>query len=131
MKIKINKELSRIFDVWDITKFEESHISEIQDWVVKKIYAPRFYEEVKKLKIKKSKFYFNSMQVMQVFKDEMNIIEMIDHYIRIDNCDTSIPIIVHYNWRIYDWIHRVMKAILEWKTWIRCYRYWNTELEYE
>lgn len=118
-KSKINKELQKMFDLIPTT-FDKSRA---WAWVDGKDYvipATRLYEIAKEQKVRKSKFHFNSMSFQQNM--EWDIIWIVRHMLRVENADISIPIIVWEKWSIYDWFHRVIKAIIEWKTWIWCYR---------
>lgn len=47
---------------------------------------------------------------------------MADTYLRIKNADTSFPVILDWDNQLLDWNHRVCKAIIEWLTWIPCYK---------
>lgn len=128
-KSKVNPELVRMYELWEWANFEDSRAAIDIDWVPHYIPAPRLYEIAKEKKVKKSKFYFNSMCMTQNLNG--SIAWMVEHILRVERCDINIPIIVGFRWEVYDWLHRCIRAILEWKTWIWCYRLRIPETEWK
>ena len=80
--------------------------------------------------VKKEKLHINSMWHKERWSS-LNAIDMAEHYLRIQKSDLSYPIIIHYDWLIVDWYHRVAKSIIESKEYIYAYRINILEVEYK
>ena len=80
----------------------------------------KLIQAVKDQKVKKEKIYINSMHHPNRWKgNTMNMAESIK---RINKANTKMPVIIDWDWYLIDWYHRIVKCILENKTWIWAYR---------
>ena len=85
--------------------------------------ATTLYDAVKEQGIKKSFFDLRSMAFDVCMWDCQDLADFICHYERIQNADTSIPIIVSPYGRVMDGYHRVVKRLLiDREVKIPCYR---------
>ena len=88
--------------------------------------AAYLYDKVKELGLKAEKINLRHIDLSSLpWQDGQisNIDCFAYHAVRIQNCDTSIPVIMRSDGLIVDGWHRVVKAILEDKTHIKAYRF--------
>jgi len=116
------KSLLKIYTESSCT-FEESSFLDIDGnrWS-----APYLYKVVKERGIVPERVTLRHVMV-DLLPWENGSIKSIDrfiqHALRVENADTSIPIIMGWDGYIMDGWHRVVKAILEGKKTIMCYRF--------
>ena len=107
----------------ETTKFEDSCF---EDGDGDKWPAPYFYKHAKIQKLKAEKVCLRHLSLLHLpwsGGSIQSIDDFIDHSIRVQNADTSIPIIIGWNGFVMDGWHRVCKAILEGKTHMKAYRF--------
>lgn len=100
------------------TSFEDSKYDD-SNWNVWK--ATDMYDFIKKNKIKKEKIHIASMHHKDRYIQNNNI-TLIEHINRIKKTKLKYPIVIHYDWNVMDWYHRIAKAIMKKKKWIWAYR---------
>lgn len=84
---------------------------------------------IKENKIKKEKIYINSMK-HETRRQDLNTIDFVEHMVRVNNANLKYPIIIHYDGEVVDWYHRIAKAILQKKKYIKWYRIDVTKVRY-
>lgn len=85
-----------------------------------KIYAKQAIDEVDRQECEVFEMNIRGIKTYDGYKKSM--IDMIEDYYRIENCDLKYPIILAPNGDIIDGVHRVCKAIIQGKDKIRAYR---------
>ncbi len=83
--------------------------------------AHKMFTYIKQNNIKKEKLYLNSIRYSRR-RDNVTPIEMVELIHRIKNSKMKYPIVIHYDWTIVDWYHRLTKALIKKKKFIRAYR---------
>lgn len=91
-----------------------------KDWD-KKYAATDMLKYIEIIKLKPETLYIDSMTFPIRFSS-LNAIDFAEHMIRVNNADLKYPIIIHRDWQIVDWYHRLVKAIIEKKKTIKAYR---------
>jgi len=78
-------------------------------------------EYIKTNKVKKEKLHLRSMRYSKRWwpSSPRDIVETI---LRVNKADMKYPIIIHSDWDVLDWYHRIVKALLYKKEYIRAYR---------
>ncbi len=94
--------------------------SKYKNWETE-VEATDMYQYISDNKIKPEKLYLNSITYKKRWSD-LSAIEMAEFYLRITNTSLDYPIVIHYDWTIVDWYHRLVKALIEKKTYIIAYR---------
>jgi len=78
-------------------------------------------EYIKTNKIKKERLHLRSMRYSKRW-DSSSAMDMVETILRVNKADTKYPIIIHKDWDVLDWYHRIVKALLCRKEYIRAYR---------
>jgi len=88
--------------------------------------APYLYKQAKKLKLEPEKVCLRHISMCNLPWSDgsvSSIDNFIYHSVRVQNADTSIPIIISWDGFIMDGWHRLVKAVLEGKKTIEAYRF--------
>jgi hypothetical protein len=107
----------------DFNGFEDSFYS---DSTGDKWSAKYLYEKANECKLKPEKVKLRHLDLSHLPWQDGSIQNMdcfIYHAVRVQDCDTSIPIIMRQDGQIIDGWHRVAKAVLEGKREILAYRF--------
>ncbi len=83
--------------------------------------AEDIYKYIAEKKIKKEKIYLDSMSYPIRF-EQLSAIDFAAHMIRVQNANLDYPIVIHFDWHVVDWYHRIIKAIIEKRKFIYAYR---------
>lgn len=76
---------------------------------------------IKKNKVPREKIYIRSITYM-TRRNDLNCLDLATHIQRVKRADLKYPIIIHRDGKVVDGYHRITKAILEGKEWLRAYR---------
>ena len=117
--------MKSLIDVYrnDFKGFEDSYYS---DSTGNKWSAKYLYEKVKEHNLKAEKVKLRHLDLSHLPWQSGAIQNMdcfIYHAVRVQGCDTSIPIVMRQDGQIIDGWHRVAKAVLEGKKEILAYRF--------
>lgn len=102
--------------------------SAYSDWN-KKYEVKDMLDYIKSEKLKPENIDVNSMK-HETRRYSLNTIDFVEHMVRVNNSDLKYPIIIHYDWQVVDWYHRIAKAILQKKKTIKAYRIDVTKIKY-
>lgn len=94
--------------------------SKYKNWDTE-VEAADMYKYVEDNKIKPERIYLDSITYKKRWSD-LSAIEMAEFYMRITNTSLEYPIVIHYDWTIVDWYHRLVKALVEKRKYIMAYR---------
>lgn len=94
--------------------------SKYKNWDTE-VEAADIYKYIDDNKIKSEKIYLDSITYKKRWSD-LSAIEMAEFYMRITNTNLDHPIVIHYNWPIVDWYHRLVKALVEKRKYIMAHR---------
>lgn len=121
IKPRVNKNVAKVHNILLKAQFADSKATRKSNkWGVQSICATRLYDLAKEQGAVKHKIFLTNLYMNNEWS--MDIIWLVEHIRRVDNCDDSIPIIINIHWVVMDGLHRCVKAILSWKTYIRGYK---------
>ena len=78
-------------------------------------------EYIKNNKVKKEKIHLRSMIYWKRWSAS-SARDLVETILRVNKADIKYPIIIHSNGEVLDWYHRIVKALLYRKEYIRAYR---------
>lgn len=100
------------------------------EWWGKRYKAEDIYKYIEEKKVKKEKIYIDSMSHPTRFQN-LSAIDFAEHMIRVQNASLDYPIVIHFDWYVVDWYHRIIKAIIEKRKFIYAYRIDVTQVKSE